>query len=434
MGLAIKVQGLGKYYRLGEIGTGTLSRDLERFFSNLFSSSRTHAILHPGLETDAKNIPEINWSLKGIDFEIEQGDTVGIIGRNGAGKSTLLKIISRITAPSLGKVHVKGKVASLLEVGTGFHPELTGRENIYLNGTILGMKRKEIKRKFDEIVSFSGIDTYIDTPVKRYSSGMYVRLAFAVAAHLDAEILIVDEVLAVGDYEFQKKCLSKINEVSKNHGKTVLFVSHNMEAVKNICNTGILLSAGSLNKMGNCPDVINAYYNKSEDGNIALNANFNLANGASYLECAGEYQSFKLLSASILNAEGISCTRFTSLDDIFIQLKFSVADHYADFRVIIQLKDSNNNIILVSQMADSLSTSFSVAPGKYDTLCRIPKQLLSSQIYGIDILCYHVGRFTVSLNHVLFFKHEFVNNNYTTASFHNISPFRPLLPWTINKH
>ena len=176
------------------------------------------------------------WSLKDINFEINQGDAVGIIGKNGAGKSTLLKLLSRVTAPTTGNIKVKGRIASLLEVGTGFHPELTGRENIYLNGAILGMRKKEIARKFDEIVDFSGVERYIDTPVKRYSSGMYVRLAFAVAAHLESEILIVDEVLAVGDAEFQKKCLGKMGDVSKGQGKTVLFVSHNLEAISQLCN------------------------------------------------------------------------------------------------------------------------------------------------------------------------------------------------------
>ena len=197
--------------------------------------------------------------LKDINFEIEQGDAVGIIGRNGAGKSTLLKILSRVTTPTTGRINIKGRVASLLEVGTGFHPELTGRENIYLNGAILGMRKREIDRKLEEIIDFSGVERYIDTPVKRYSSGMYVRLAFAVAAHLESEILIVDEVLAVGDVEFQKKCLGKMGEVSKGEGRTVLFVSHNMAAVQSLCKKGILLENG-LNKFnGNISQTIKIY-------------------------------------------------------------------------------------------------------------------------------------------------------------------------------
>ena len=202
---------------------------------------------------------DVVWSLKDINFEIEQGDAVGIIGRNGAGKSTLLKILSRITSPTTGDIKIRGRIASLLEVGTGFHPELTGRENIYLNGAILGMRKKEITRKFDEIVDFAGIERYVDTPVKRYSSGMYVRLAFAVAAHLESEILVVDEVLAVGDAEFQKKCLGKMGEVSRGEGRTVLFVSHNMGSIRNLCANAILLENGNL-LLSDCVDkCINAY-------------------------------------------------------------------------------------------------------------------------------------------------------------------------------
>ena len=202
---------------------------------------------------------DVVWSLKDINFEIEQGDAVGIIGRNGAGKSTLLKILSRITSPTTGGIKIRGRIASLLEVGTGFHPELTGRENIYLNGAILGMRKKEITRKFDEMVDFAGIERYVDTPVKRYSSGMYVRLAFAVAAHLESEILIVDEVLAVGDAEFQKKCLGKMGEVSKGEGRTVLFVSHNMGSIRNLCENAILLEKGNLLLSDHVDKCINAY-------------------------------------------------------------------------------------------------------------------------------------------------------------------------------
>jgi lipopolysaccharide transport system ATP-binding protein len=241
----IKVENLSKIYRLGEIGTGTISHDLERWFKTKVLKQED-PFLKIGETNDRANkgVSDIVYSLRDINFEINQGDAVGIIGRNGAGKSTLLKILSRVTTPTTGRINIKGRVASLLEVGTGFHPELTGRENIYLNGAILGMRKREINRKLDEIIDFSGVERYIDTPVKRYSSGMYVRLAFAVAAHLESEILIVDEVLAVGDTEFQKKCLGKMGEVSKGEGRTVLFVSHNMGAVSKLCNSGILLRDG----------------------------------------------------------------------------------------------------------------------------------------------------------------------------------------------
>lgn len=203
------------------------------------------------------------WALSDVNFEVERGDVLGIIGRNGAGKSTLLKILSRITPPTTGEIRIKGRVGSLLEVGTGFHPELTGRENIYLNGAILGMRKAEIKKKFEEIVSFSGIEKFLDTPVKRYSSGMYVRLAFAVAAHLEPDILLVDEVLAVGDAEFQKKCLGKMEEVAKKDGRTVLFVSHNMGAIKSLCNKCLLLDGGKVKKIGSTGEVVNEYISKN---------------------------------------------------------------------------------------------------------------------------------------------------------------------------
>lgn len=245
--IAIQVENLSKAYQLGQIGTGTISRDLERFVVTKILG-KEDPFLKIGQTNDRtiKGDSDIVWSLKDINIDIQQGDAVGIIGKNGAGKSTLLKLLSRVTSPTTGNIKVKGRIASLLEVGTGFHPELTGRENIFLNGAILGMRKHEIKRKFDEIVAFSGVERYIDTPVKRYSSGMYVRLAFAVAAHLESEILIVDEVLAVGDAEFQKKCLGKMGEVSKGEGRTVLFVSHNMAAVKALCDKGIVLQNGEV--------------------------------------------------------------------------------------------------------------------------------------------------------------------------------------------
>lgn len=259
MSIAIKAENLSKAYQLGEIGTGTISRDLERWYARMRGKEDPFLRIGETNDRTAKGGSDIVWSLKDINFEIEQGDAVGIIGRNGAGKSTLLKVLSRVTSPTSGRITGKGRIASLLEVGTGFHPELTGRENIYLNGAILGMRKKEITRKFDEIVDFAGVERYIDTPVKRYSSGMYVRLAFAVAAHLESEILIVDEVLAVGDAEFQKKCLGKMGEVSKGEGRTVLFVSHNMGSVAQLCNNAILLKNGALSAMGNADSIIQEY-------------------------------------------------------------------------------------------------------------------------------------------------------------------------------
>ena len=248
----IQVENLSKAYQIGQIGTGTLSKDIDRFWQTKVLG-KEDPFLKIGETNDrsTKGDSNIVWSLRDINFEVNQGDALGIIGKNGAGKSTLLKLLSRVTGPTSGEIKVKGRIASLLEVGTGFHPELSGKENIYLNGAILGMRKKEITRKLDEIIDFSGVERYIDTPVKRYSSGMYVRLAFAVAAHLESEILIVDEVLAVGDAEFQKKCLGKMGDISKGQGRTVLFVSHNMAAVQNLCSRLIIVNNGEVNYNGN---------------------------------------------------------------------------------------------------------------------------------------------------------------------------------------
>jgi len=257
--IAIKVENLSKAYQLGDFGTGSLSSDLERWWA--LTRGKEDPFLKIGEINDrvTKGTSDVVWSLKDISFEINEGDAVGIIGRNGAGKSTLLKILSRVTSPTTGNIKIKGRIASLLEVGTGFHPELTGRENIFLNGAILGMRKAEIKKHFDAIVDFSGVERYVDTPVKRYSSGMYVRLAFAVAAHLESEILIIDEVLAVGDAEFQKKCLGKIGEVSKGEGRTVLFVSHNMGAVIKTCSSAMVLNNGCICTVGDVNEGIKVY-------------------------------------------------------------------------------------------------------------------------------------------------------------------------------
>lgn len=269
--IIIQVENLSKAYQIGQIGTGTISRDIERFWTTKVLG-KEDPFLKIGETNDrsSKGTSDIVWSLRDINFNIHQGEAVGIIGRNGAGKSTLLKLLSRVTGPTAGEIKIKGRIASLLEVGTGFHPELTGRENIYLNGAILGMRKKEITRKLDEIIDFSGVERYIDTPVKRYSSGMYVRLAFAVAAHLESEILIVDEVLAVGDAEFQKKCLGKMGDISKGQGRTVLFVSHNMASVQKLCTKGILLENGNVKCNGEIEIVIGEYLNtsKSYDGDL----------------------------------------------------------------------------------------------------------------------------------------------------------------------
>lgn len=282
METVIKVEKLSKQYRLGLVGASTFKEDASRWWAKM--RGKEDPYLSMGVEnertisTDCKFV----WSLKDVDFEVKKGEVLGVIGRNGAGKSTLLKILSKVTAPTTGSISIKGKIASLLEVGTGFHPELTGRENIFLNGAILGMRKTEIKRKLDDIIEFAGVEKYIDTPVKRYSSGMYVRLAFAVAAHLESDILIVDEVLAVGDAEFQKKCLGKIGEVSRGEGRTVLFVSHNLSSVRELCTSVLYMNNGSVVGQGDTNLLINEYIrsiNSFDFKNIQINKEYNFRRG-----------------------------------------------------------------------------------------------------------------------------------------------------------
>jgi lipopolysaccharide transport system ATP-binding protein len=369
---AIKVEDLSKIYRLGEIGTGTISRDMERWFKTKVLKQED-PFLKIGETNDRANKgkSDIVYSLQDINFEIQQGDAVGIIGRNGAGKSTLLKILSRVTTPTTGRINIKGRVASLLEVGTGFHPELTGRENIYLNGAILGMRKREIDRKLDEIIDFSGVERYIDTPVKRYSSGMYVRLAFAVAAHLESEILIVDEVLAVGDAEFQKKCLGKMGEVSKGEGRTVLFVSHNMAAVQSLCGKGIVLKDGTLNFTGDAVEAVSAYQKTGISNGIA-NSTWDEENAP------GDHRA-KIISASakptfgdVINfGSGITLTFIikSMIDRSLLDLSFDL---------------KNQEEVLLFHHGNYISDSTSLARGVYQMEIKIPPFLLNEGNYHIN--------------------------------------------------
>ena len=275
MSTAIEFNNVSKQYKLGLVSTKTLSHDLNRWWqTKILGKEDPYLKIGSVNDRSTKADSDYVWALKDIDFKVEQGDVVGIIGKNGAGKSTLLKLLSRVTNPTTGTIRARGRIASLLEVGTGFHPELTGRENIYMNGSIMGMNKAEITRKLDEIVAFSGCERYIDTPVKRYSSGMTVRLGFAIAAHLDPEILVVDEVLAVGDAEFQKKAIGKMQDVSKGEGRTVLFVSHNMASIKALCNSGVLLENGQVKQVGDINNIIDTYVNSGSivtDSNILEN-------------------------------------------------------------------------------------------------------------------------------------------------------------------
>jgi lipopolysaccharide transport system ATP-binding protein len=374
MSTAIKVENLSKIYRLGEIGTGTISRDLERWYkTKLLGKEDPFLKIGESNDRSKKGASDIVYSLKDINFEIEQGDAVGIIGRNGAGKSTLLKILSRVTSPTTGKINIKGRVASLLEVGTGFHPELTGRENIYLNGAILGMRKKEIDRKLEEIIDFSGVERYIDTPVKRYSSGMYVRLAFAVAAHLESEILIVDEVLAVGDAEFQKKCLGKMGEVSKGEGRTVLFVSHNMSAISSLCKNGLLLNKGKISFFGTSKVAVKKYMDSTDETCHKLNWDFNLA---------PKQNGIKLLKAEILNFNGV----FNVREEIVLKFEFFRDDNeLMNIDLTFHLIDENGILVFVASSAKDLPIHFSKNGYLFFT-CIIPAGLMNEGRYFISRL------------------------------------------------
>lgn len=338
--VVIKVENLGKQYRLGKIGTGTLSHDLNRWWARL--TGKEDPYLKIGQENiTGKNGSEYVWALKDINFELKQGEVLGIIGKNGAGKSTLLKILSRVTQPTLGEVKIKGRIASLLEVGTGFHPELTGRENIFLNGAILGMTKAEIRKKYDEIVDFSGVEKYIDTPVKRYSSGMYVRLAFAVAAHLEPEILIVDEVLAVGDAEFQKKCLGKMKDVA-GQGRTVLFVSHNMPAVKSLCQKGLFLVNGSIAYRGDIDLCVSNY----------LRGNGSISNHKLWQipEIRNTYFELHEIGIRTKGRKYEEVMRMNDDLELMVKIKIINAPHRIDTSFV--LKDENGTRILTTGSGD----------------------------------------------------------------------------------
>jgi lipopolysaccharide transport system ATP-binding protein len=359
----IKVEGLGKQYRLGEIGTGSLSHDLNRWWYKVRGKEDPYLKVGEVNDRTQKGESDYVWALKDIGFEIKQGEVWGVIGKNGAGKSTLLKLLSRITSPSTGEIKIKGKMAALLEVGTGFHGELTGRENIFLNGAILGMKRKEIANKMDEIVAFSGIEKYIDTPVKRYSSGMYVRLAFAVAAHLDTDILILDEVLAVGDASFQRKCLGKMNDVSTNQGKTVLFVSHNLSQVQGLCKKGMLLENGMLKMQGDINKVVHEYVlgSKSQN-NVDLSA----------LPRVGpRTDDLQLMAIEFL--QDISSLKENETLEFIIT--FKVNSPLEEMLIGYSITDSLENVLIQCQSTGSYEHLTISKPGVYKMHGRIHMQL-----------------------------------------------------------
>lgn len=367
---AIKVENLSKAYQLGDFSTGTLNRDLQRWWALMRGKEDPFLKIGETNDRTVKGDSDIIWSLKNINFEIKPGDAVGIIGRNGAGKSTLLKVLSRVTSPTTGLIKVKGRIASLLEVGTGFHPDLTGRENVYLNGAILGMRKAEIKKQFDAIVDFAGIERYIDTPVKRYSSGMYVRLAFAVAAHLESEILVVDEVLAVGDAEFQKKCLGKMNDVSKGEGRTVLFVSHNLQSIIRLCNKGLYLKNGELVLNESIDNVVKMY---SSDRNINFSKKVNIFN---------EGKKAWLSDFSVTDPAGDEYIQMDS--SVLVQVEVESTEYIEKTYIGIGINDINDLRIL-TLFSKFYDKSFSLNKGKNTIKCKVDNLNLKPGIYKVEI-------------------------------------------------
>lgn len=415
--VVIKVENLGKQYRLGKVGTGTIATDINRWIQLMRGKEDPYLKIGSVNDRTSKStIGDVVWAIKDVNFEVKQGEVLGIIGKNGAGKSTLLKILSRVTGPTLGNIKVKGRIASLLEVGTGFHPELSGRENIFLNGAILGMTKSEIKSKFDEIVEFSGVERYIDTPVKRYSSGMYVRLAFAVAAHLEPEILIVDEVLAVGDAEFQKKCLGKMKDVS-GQGRTVLFVSHNLEAVKSLTQNSIVLQHGGIIYNGDTGSAVNQYLrNNALQNNVSYNS-IDEAAGNTFIKVKSVQTVFDgdyLTVDKEIKIE-IQFWNLTDFDELLVGIDLIHASGVNVFSSgkEFSVKKSANNINIVQ--------------------CIIPAHLLNNDIYSVHLMFFNKNVM------VLYHKPEIITfeledakrDNNHTGKINGI--VRPKLNWEIVK-
>ena len=424
MSTVISVENVTKTYRLGQIGGGTLKGDVSRWWAKL--QGKPDPLLKVGQEHHARKMGEVFWALQDVSFQVKEGEVLGIIGRNGAGKSTLLKILSQVTMPTSGRIKIKGRIASLLEVGTGFHPELTGRENIFLNGAILGMTKAEIRKKFDEIVAFSGIEEFIDTPVKRYSSGMYVRLAFAVAAHLEPEILIVDEVLAVGDAEFQKKCMGKMQDVSKG-GRTILFVSHNMQAISQLCTSAILIKNGRLALHSDISEVVGEYLLSSASNKAEATWTFENAPGTNIA---------KLCAVHALNERNEVCNSFDLSNPITLKAKFwiitkskmTVSFHLYNHQGITAFATAN--------LHDPIWGSYEYESGFYSCWCTIPGNLLNEGDYFVTIVLTRDNNATIieaALPEVISFNMRDAGTNRGGFNGNWLGVVRPLLPWAGEK-
>lgn len=388
--IAIRFDHVGKLYRLGQVGTGTLSNDLNRWWQmRVLGKEDPYMLVGETNDRAHKGASDYIWALRDINFQVRRGEVVGIIGKNGAGKSTLLKLLSRVTAPTSGNIHIRGRIASLLEVGTGFHQEMTGRENIYMNGSILGMTRSEINRKLDKIVEFAGVERYLDTPVKRYSSGMIVRLGFAVAAFLEPEIMVVDEVLAVGDAEFQKRAIGKMQDVSRGEGRTVLFVSHNMAAVRNLCQRGIILKDGLLDYDGGVHDAVNRYIQEVS----AIDNDLPLSEMPRSGRTTG---AVRFTDINYLNRDDEPvrpvCGQF-----LRIRVGFDVPFHVARGYMTLEIHDLNKGVLFYFN-SKFTQPERSFGPGSHSFSIDIEKLRLSEGDYRILLWAYCDGRVADFLN------------------------------------
>ncbi len=423
----ISIENLYKEYKLGVINHGTLTHDLQSWWARIRRKEDPNSLISQLHNADVEKDSFL--ALRDVSFEAKKGERIGIIGKNGAGKSTLLKILSKITSPTRGEIKIRGRVGSLLEVGTGFHPELTGRENIYLNGAILGMKKKEIDRKLDEIVDFAGVEQHIDTPVKRYSSGMNVRLGFAVAAHLEPEILVVDEVLAVGDIEFQKKCIGKMKNISDGGGRTILFVSHNMGAISSLCGRTILLQNGEIVKEGKTSDVVSFYYNNGAES-------FNFID---YTKLKHSYKDdvAEMLSASICCDDGSVIDEVSIEENFYIKMTYKITNEVAGTCVPnFHFFTNEGSYIFVSSPSEIKAAE----KGIFTAVCEVPRRLMNNGTIYIGLA---LTTFTPSGHFVNFFDKNALNlnivddviNNLSRNGFGGVLPgyVRPLLNWEIKR-
>jgi lipopolysaccharide transport system ATP-binding protein len=412
--LVLRAENLSKRYRIGEREPYKALRDV--------LSDAVGAAVRRRRRVEEASI----WALRDVSFEVRRGEVLGLIGANGAGKSTLLKILSRITDPTEGRVVLSGRVGSLLEVGTGFHPELTGRENVYLNGTILGMRRAEIERCFDDIVEFAGMETFLDTPVKRYSSGMQVRLAFAVAAHLQPEILLVDEVLAVGDAEFQAKCLGKMKDVTRE-GRTVVFVSHNLAAVRSLCSRALLLEKGGLALDGPADEAVHRYLRRSDQPSEAVVEEGRLELRRVTSKVYSDAPYFRCSRVCVLDEHGVPAISFRSDDEIAIAIDYTVLRPTSSFRLVVTLADENQAPVLRTESADEHALDSGITePGSYRSIVRLPRDLFGDVRLDLDVSLVSELSHVVEYAGVAQLEIRYAG---MSSNVHSVAYLRPALPW-----